>query len=145
MPLEIRPVDDDEDAETWREVHNAVIRAHPLSAADVRERRGRNHLTVAFVDGRVVGNATVRPASGDGEPPVVIVRVLPESRRRGFGTEYFRRLMAEDSELRGGGDVATIVLVANTGGVPFAVGLGFVETGRYEVDGAEYADLVRRA
>ena len=33
--------------EAWRQVHNAVIPVAPLSAEEVRERAGWNHLAVA--------------------------------------------------------------------------------------------------
>lgn len=143
MTLEVVPVRDAGHAELWRPVHNAVIPAHPLTADDVRERLTCNRLSLAFADGEVVGNATVRPATTDA-PVTVIVRVLAAHRRRGHGTAYWQRLIADDPSLRAG-DVATVVLTANDDGLRFAHRLGFVEVDRYEVDGAQYADLLRAA
>jgi hypothetical protein len=73
----------------------------------------------------------------------VIVRILPEYRRRRHGTLYLRQLVADDPLLRDR-DLRTVVLLANQGGLPFAHRHGFVEVDRYEIDGAGYADLIRR-
>ncbi|MFI5914170.1 GNAT family N-acetyltransferase [Dactylosporangium sp. NPDC051541] len=139
MALTVVPVSD-ETAEVWREIHNQIVPAAPLSAADVEERRGRNLLTLGVVDGHVVGNATVRPVV-DGQA-TVIVRVRPDHRRRGYGTEYLAHLLAVADEL-GATTVATVVLAANADGLTFARRHGFAEVERYEVDGAEFIDLAR--
>ena len=143
MVLEIRPVDSEQSAEIWRDIHNTIIPASPLSPEDVQDRRRRNHLTLAYVDGLLVGNATIRPASAD-RPATVIVRILSEHRRRGYGSTYLDRLITENPILLEG-DLSTVVLLANRGALPFAERHGFTEVDRYVVDGAEYADLLRRA
>jgi len=61
--------------EQWRAEHNNVIPPVQLTAEEVAERAIRNDLTVAYVDGILVGNATVR-AARDGVV-TVIVRILP--------------------------------------------------------------------
>lgn len=139
VALTVVPVADDS-AEAWREIHNLIIPVAPLSRTDVEERRGRNLLTLGLVGGATVGNATVRPVV-DGRA-TVIVRVLPEYRRRGYGSEYLRRMLAVAGEL-GAASVATVVLAANVEGLAFARRHGFVEVERYTVDGAQFIDLSR--
>lgn len=140
--MEIRQVTDAVAAEVWRAVHNLVIPPSPLSPDDMRDRLSRNHLSLAYVDDVLVGNATIRPAA-QGAPPTVIVRVLPEHRRRGYGTHYFQQLLTDHPDL-GRCDIATVVLTANTDGLTFAERHGFTEVDRYEVHGAQYLDLIRR-
>ncbi|MDQ2847834.1 MAG: hypothetical protein M3Y77_16115 [Actinomycetota bacterium] len=141
MTLEIVRVRDDSAAAEWRAVHNLVIATAPLSADDVRDRVVQHRLALAYADGVLVGNSTVRPATQT-EPATVIVRILPAWRRRGLGTEYFHRLTTQDPSLLGQ-DVATVVLTANRDGLAFCARHGFVEVERYEVDGSEYADFIR--
>jgi GNAT superfamily N-acetyltransferase len=131
-----------ESAESWREIHNLVIPDSPLSADDVRGRLARNVLTLAYADGALVGNATIRPPASAGDPATVIVRILPAHRRQGHGSEYLRAMLDRAGGL-GADGVRTIVLVTNPEGVRFAGRHGFVETRRYTVDGSEYVDLVR--
>lgn len=141
MTLEIVRVRDDSAAAEWRAVHNLVIATAPLSADDVRDWVVQHRLALAYADGVLVGNSTVRPATQI-EPATVIVRILPAWRRRGFGAEYFHRLTTQDPTLLGQ-DVATVVLTANEDGLAFCARHGFVEIERYEVDGSEYADFIR--
>ena len=60
MRLRIVPVGPDT-VTLWRDIHNAVIPAHPLTSDDVHERRTRNSLTLAYDGQELVGNATIRP------------------------------------------------------------------------------------
>jgi RimJ/RimL family protein N-acetyltransferase len=127
-------------SESWREVHNLIIPTHPLSADDVQERLARNTLTLAYDGDVLVGNATIRPPDpGDGIA-TVIVRILPEHRRQGHGSEYLRAMLDRARE-SGAQGISTVVLTANTEGLHFAERHGFAETERYTVDGAEYVDL----
>jgi GNAT superfamily N-acetyltransferase len=124
--------------EVWRAVHNTVIPPLPLSIEEVAEGALRNDLTLAFHDGVLVGNATVRaPEEG---AVTVIVRVLPEHRRQGHGAAYFHEVLkrphARDAE-----QINTVVLAANADGLAFARRHGLVETERYEVDGVPFVDL----
>ncbi|GLZ77604.1 hypothetical protein Afil01_24110 [Actinorhabdospora filicis] len=120
----------------WREVHNVIIPADPLSQADVRERAGRNVLSVAYVNGELVGCSTVRMPEGEERAVVVIARILPEFRRRGFGTALFQHCMEQAAELDPG-VIETIVLSANKEGYEFAIGRGFVEVERGIPEGLE--------
>ena len=141
MPLDIvtatGPLLDD-----WRAIHNAIIPTDPLSAAEVAERAARNRLTLGHDSGVLVGNATVRPPAAPEQVATVIVRILPEHRRRGLGTAY---LEAELSRARAGGArrIETVVLESNSDGLDFALAHGFVEHDRYVLDGdtLAYVDL----
>lgn len=127
-----------------RVIHNLVIPAHQLSEDDARERAVRNRLTLAYDGGTVVGNGTIRPPLPD--VATVIVRILPQHRRRGLRSGYLAVLLAEVRAL-GPRRVETVVLAANDGGLAFAVRHGFVETERYVLDGEteEWVDLVLTA
>ena len=90
----------------------------------------------------LVGNATIRPLRPDTMTATVIVRILAEYRRRGFGSEYLGAMLAEARGMRAR-RIDTVVLASNQDGLAFAVRHGFVEFDRYVLDGdtAEYVDL----
>jgi GNAT superfamily N-acetyltransferase len=116
----------------WREIHNLIIPSAPLSAEEVEERAVRNHLEVAYLGDLAVGNSTVRPpAEGTS---VVIARVLPDHRRRGFGEQLYRRAV-EHARAWGATTIETIVLESNDDGLRFALRHGFVEIERYLLPG----------
>jgi ribosomal protein S18 acetylase RimI-like enzyme len=119
--------------EEWRAIHNAIIPTAPLSADEVAERATRNQLTLAYDGDVLVGNATVRPP-GDTRTATVIVRILPQHRRRGLGSAYLDRVLA-DARALGPEHVETVVLVSNEDGLAFALARGFVEVDRYLLDG----------
>jgi GNAT superfamily N-acetyltransferase len=125
--------------EPWRTVHNLVIPPAQLTTDEVAERALRNELTVAFHDGVIVGNATVR-APEDGAV-TVIVRILPEHRRHGHGSKYLDETLKQP-RAREAEQINTVVLAANVDGLTFARRRGFVETDRYEVDGVAFVDLM---
>lgn len=116
----------------WQRIHNLIIPTAPLSVEDVEGRAGRNHLEVAYLDGVAVGCSTVRAPADDAT--VVIARVVPEHRRRGFGEQIYRRGLAKAREL-GARVIATVVLETNEDGLRFALRHGFVETDRYLLPG----------
>ena len=119
--------------EEWRAIHNAIIPTAPLSADEVAERATRNRLTLAYDGGVLVGNATVRPP-GETGTATVIVRILPQHRRRGLGSAYLDRVLA-DARALGPEHVETVVLASNEDGLAFALARGFVEVDRYLLDG----------
>jgi GNAT superfamily N-acetyltransferase len=94
----------------------------------------RNRLTVAFAGGTLVGNATVRPPSAGGRTATVIVRVLPEHRRRGYGSAYLAAELGH-ALAAGAERVETVVLASNDDGLRFAHRHGFVEHDRYVIEG----------
>ena len=120
--------------EEWRAIHNAVIPTAPLSSAEVADRATRNRLTVAYDGDVLVGNATVRPPSGDAGAAVVIVRILPEHRRRGLGSAYLEHELPQARALEPR-SIETVVLASNEDGLAFASARGFVEVDRYLLDG----------
>ncbi|QBX57390.1 GNAT family N-acetyltransferase [Nocardioides seonyuensis] len=128
--------------EDWRAIHNAIIPTDPLSADDVAERATRHRLTLAYSGRELVGNATVRPPQDPDAIATVIVRVLPDHRRRGHGTAYLQHELAEATNL-GARRIETVVLETNTDGFAFALAHGFVEHDRYVLDGdtVAYVDL----
>ena len=141
MRLRIVPVGPDA-VTLWRDVHNAVIPAHTLNSDEVLERLTRNSLTLAYDRDVLVGNATIRPPRPDAMTATVIVRILPQYRRKGFGSEYLAAMLAEARGL-GARRIETVVLASNQEGLTFAVRHGFVEFDRYTLEGetAEYVDL----
>lgn len=118
----------------WRLIHNAIIPTAPLSAAEVRERAGRNRLAVAYADGVPVGCSTVRPPDGETPAATVISRILPGHRGRGYGTALYEQGLAQARTLSEAG-VETVVLASNAEGLRFALARGFVETERYLLPG----------
>jgi GNAT superfamily N-acetyltransferase len=120
--------------EDWRAIHNTIIPTDPLSAGDVAERSTRHRLTLAYAEGRLVGNATVRPPHEPDAVATVIVRILPERRREGHGSTYLEAELAQAQAL-GARRIETVVLASNTDGLAFALARGFVEHDRYVLDG----------
>ncbi|GAA4574331.1 GNAT family N-acetyltransferase [Planotetraspora kaengkrachanensis] len=116
--------------EDWRHVHNVIIPSDPLSADEVRERAGRNHLEVAYLGDELVGCTTVRPPVGGSATSTVIVRVLPAHRRNGYGGELYEREMAH-ARTSGARTIETVVLASNVDGLRFALSHGFVEVSRH--------------
>lgn len=133
MPLDI-VVASGPQLEEWRAIHNAIIPTAPLGADAVVDRAGRHRLTLGYVGGELVGNATVRPPAGPAAVATVIVRILPEHRRRGLGSEYLDAELAV-ARARGARRIETVVLASNPEGFAFAVARGFVEHDRYLLDG----------
>lgn len=139
--LRIEPVTETT-AHTWAEIHNAIIPADPLSEADVLDRMTRNQLTLAYDGDVLVGNATLRPPTADANVATLIVRVLPEHRGKGYGTEYYDWLLERVAELEPD-RIETVLLADNADGLRFAESMGFEEHDRYVLDGdtAEWVDL----
>lgn len=129
---------DEATIEDWRVVHNSIIPTDELSTADVRERASRNHLEVAYADDVLVGCSTVRPPE-DGAT-TVIVRILPEHRRHGYGEQFYQH----ELQHAGTGDIQTIVLASNDDGLRFALAHGFKETDRYVLPGDTIAYIELR-
>lgn len=140
--LRIEAVHGEDALEEWRHVHNAVVPPAAMSLDEARERLGRYRLENAYLGDVLVGCSTVRPPAGDGAVATVIARVLPEYRRRGFGTALYERGLAH-ARVLGARGVETCVLAANEEGLRFAGRQGFVETERYVLDGEsqEWVDL----
>lgn len=124
-----------------RAVASRAQHRDPVFTAQQRGRRracDRNHLTLAYLDGVLVGNATVRPVQ-DGAVTVIVL-ILPEHRRQGLGSEYLRAVL-QGARVLAAERIDTVVTAANASGL--AVRHGFVEADRYDVDGAAFIDLSR--
>lgn len=118
----------------WQYVHNTIIPTAVLSLDEVRERAGRNLLTVAYLDEVAVGCSTVRPPADGASVATVIARILSAHRGRGFGGQLYERALA-DARALGADVIETCVLESNPEGLRFALGRGFVETERYVLPG----------
>ena len=64
----------------------------------------------------------------------VIVRILPQHRRQGYGSTYLRAELAQ-ARAMGARRIETVVLASNTDELVFAQAQGFVEHDRYVLDG----------
>lgn len=118
----------------WRAIHNDVIPTAPLSIEQVAKRAERYRLTLAYHDGDLVGNATVRPPHENDYIATVIVRILAGHRRQGFGSHYLEWVLADAGAL-GPRRIETVVSGSNLDGLAFAQRRGFVEFHRYVRDG----------
>ncbi|MGW6534641.1 GNAT family N-acetyltransferase [Streptomyces sp. NPDC055051] len=118
----------------WRAVHNAIVPTAVLSEEQVRERAGRNRLEVAYLGGVAVGCSTVRPPDAETPAATVIARILPEHRRRGYGTLLCERGLGHARTLSDAG-VETVVLASNEEGLRFALARGFTEVERCVLPG----------
>ncbi|HEY3514260.1 MULTISPECIES: GNAT family N-acetyltransferase [Kribbella] len=126
-------VEDDATLLDWQRVHNEIIPTAPLSVDEIRERATRNVLEVAYDDDVLVGCSTVRPPSEETAAAVVIARVLPAYRRRGFGTAIYEHCLRRGREL--GDGIETHILSSNVDGLAFAKARGFVEVETYLLPG----------
>ena len=131
--LRIVPVSDEHAVLDWQRVHNEIIPTAPLSVDDIRERATRNVLEVAYDGDVLVGCSTVRPPSEETPAAVVIARVLPAYRRRGFGTALYEHCLRRGREL--GDGIETHILSSNADGLRFAKAHGFVEVETYLLPG----------
>ncbi|MFC0551405.1 GNAT family N-acetyltransferase [Planotetraspora thailandica] len=129
--------------EDWRHVHNVIVPPAALTLDEVRERVRRNRLEVAYLGDVVVGCTTVRPPEGDADTVTLIVRVLPEHRRRGFGTALFSRALKQAWTL-GAGRIETVIWGSNLDGLHFARTNGFVEESSYLPPGEQVPFLTWR-
>ncbi|MER6207647.1 GNAT family N-acetyltransferase [Streptomyces sp. NPDC001642] len=134
LRIELVEPDAEHALQDWRHVHNLIVPPAAMDLDEVRERSGRNRLENAYLGDTLVGCSTVRPPQGEDAVATVIARVLPRFRRQGHGTALYDNGLAHARAL-GAGAVETVFLAANTDGVRFAEGRGFVETERYVLDG----------
>lgn len=141
--LRIGAPEDDAALEDWRHVHNTVVPDAAMSLDEARERVGKYVLEVVYDGDALVGCTTVRPPDGDGAAATVIVRVLPEARRRGIGATLFDRAMGQAAGY-GAPAVETVVWAANLDGVRFAQARGFAEVDRYVPEPGAVAYLTLR-
>jgi GNAT superfamily N-acetyltransferase len=128
VPVEVETLVD------WQRVHNEIIPSALLTLEDVVERAPRYRLTLGYHDGRLVGNATIRPPDNGESAATVIVRILAEFRGRGFGSQYLDWVLADVRSFEPS-RIETVVLASNPDGLSFAKRRGFVEFNRYVLNG----------
>ncbi|WP_165854473.1 GNAT family N-acetyltransferase [Streptomyces sp. V2] len=131
--IRIEPAVGEHQWEQWRHVHNTVVPPAALSLPEVEERAGRYRLENAYAGDVLVGCSTVRPPREEDRTATVIARVLPEFRRRGYGSTLYRHALAYARGL-GAEAVETCVLAVNTDGLDFARAQGFAEIERYTLE-----------
>jgi GNAT superfamily N-acetyltransferase len=131
--LRIVPVTDEQTLLDWQRVHNEIIPTDALSVEEIRERVTRNVLEVAYDGDVLVGCSTVRPPSEETSAAVVIARVLPAYRRRGFGTAIYEHCLELGRSLAE--RIETHILASNSDGLRFAKAHGFVEVETYLLPG----------
>ncbi|MFN2471949.1 MAG: N-acetyltransferase family protein [Gaiellaceae bacterium] len=127
----IRRADTDADLESWVDVWNAITPREPLSAAIVRERWDRQPdrlYLVAEDKDRVVGIGLAGP-SDTPRRGFVVVRVMPESRRRGIGSALYEQVEAHALSLAPSA-LSTHVAEDSEEGRRFAGRRGYVKVDR---------------
>ena len=136
--MDITPCVTDEDYEAWRQVRIAVLPyERTASVAELRASESPERLVVlARVDGTVVGHGLCDRADSAGAGSV-IPRVLPEHRRRGYGTALLERLISHVEEL---GFPTLRASADDEGSLAFAHRFGFTEVNReveqtYRIEG----------
>jgi mycothiol synthase len=128
VSIEIRPVENDEDIEAWRQVRIAILPNERTSTVEEirRAETPEQLLVLAEVDGELVGSG-VAGRSDAGGHGFVAPRVLPDKRRRGVGSALIARL-AEHVETLGFTRVSSSV--DDAGSLEFANRFGFREHDR---------------
>src|SRR3954453_13759437 len=121
--LRMEPVVGDGMLEQWWYVHTVIVPPAAMSAEDVRERGRRYRLGNAYLGDTLVGCSTVRPPDGEGAVATVIARVLPDYRRRGFGTALYEKGL-DHARVLGARVIETCVLAVNGEGTGLGVGGG---------------------
>jgi GNAT superfamily N-acetyltransferase len=126
--VSIRPALTDADLEAWRAVRLAALpyeRCPTMTELRGMEHPGR-HLLLAEADGVVVGHGVTDRSDLAGRRSIA-PRVVPEHRRRGYGTALLRAL----AELAGHADAEIVAAQCDdAGSVAFAERFGFTESDR---------------
>jgi mycothiol synthase len=127
----IRRAETDADLAGWCEVWNANTPREPTHLTDVRRRLERQpeRLYLVAVEGDgVVGLGFCGPSQSP-ERTAVAVRVLPDHRRRGIGSDLLDRVLAHAAGLEPA-HVSGMVFEDDTGSIAWATNRGFEEYDR---------------
>ena len=135
LELRIEPAAEDGTLTDWQHVHNTIVPAAAMTLDEARERVGWYLLEVAYLGDVLVACTTVRPPE-DGNSATVIVRVLPEHRRQGYGEFLYQRAMQQALSF-GTKEIETIVWASNVDGLRFAQSRGFAEVSSYLPEGED--------
>jgi mycothiol synthase len=127
----IRRAETDADLAGWCEVWSAITPREPVTLEQVKrrlERQPERLFLIAEKDSRLVGSGLVAPSDSPNRK-FVGVRVLPEWRRRGVGSELYDRALvharALDPEW-----ISTMLSEADSDSMAWAERRGFEEYGR---------------
>ena len=127
----IRGAETDADLAGWCEVWTAITPREPVTLEQVKrrlERQPERLFLVAEEDDRLVGSGLVAPSDSPNQR-FVGVRVLPEWRRRGIGSELYDKALAYARTLEPEW-ISTMVSEAESDSVAWAERRGFEEYGR---------------
>jgi mycothiol synthase len=127
----IRQAETDADLAGWCEVWSAITPREPVTLEQVKrrlERQPERLFLVAEKDGRLVGSGLVAPSDSPNRK-FVGVRVLPEWRRRGIGSELYDRALVHARALEPEW-ISTMLSEADSDSVAWAERRGFEEYGR---------------
>jgi len=123
----IRRAETESDLATWCEVWNAITPREPVKVEDQLRRLARQPDRLQLLSGEVAAGL-VAPSDSPGRL-YVAVRVLPEARRRGLGSDVFASLIDHARRLEPEW-LSTIVSGAEPESIAWAQRRGFEEYGR---------------
>lgn len=123
----IRRAESEADLSTWCDVWNAITPREPVRVEDQVRRLARQPERLQLVAGGV-GAGLVAPSDSSGRL-FVMVRVVPEARRRGVGSALFERLLEHARDLDPEW-LSTHVSGAEPESIAWAKRRGFAEYGR---------------
>jgi len=123
----IRRAETESDLATWCEVWNAITPREPVKVEDQLRRLARQPDRLQLLSGEVA-TGLVAPSDSPGRL-YVAVRVLPEARRRGLGSDVFASLIDHARRLEPEW-LSTIVSGAEPESIAWAQRRGFEEYGR---------------
>ena len=127
----IRRAESDADLAAWCGVWNAITPREPTELEDVKrriERQPERLYLVAFEGDRAVGPGFCGPPESP-ERTAVVVRVLPEHRRRGIGSKLLELVVAHASGL-GRPQVSGMVFEDDLASIAWLTNRGFEEYDR---------------
>ena len=123
----IRRAETESDLATWCEVWNAITPREPVKVEDQLRRLARQPDRLQLLSGELAAGL-VAPSDSPGRL-YVAVRVLPEARRRGLGSDVFASLIDHARRLEPEW-LSTIVSGAEPESIAWAQRRGFEEYGR---------------
>ena len=127
----IRRAETDADLAGWCEVWSAITPREPVTLEQVKrrlERQPERLFLIAEKDSRLVGSGLVAPSDSPNRK-FVGVRVLPEWRRRGVGSELYDRALVHARALEPEW-ISTMLSEADSDSMAWAERRGFEEYGR---------------